>query len=113
MCIEEKKDKLQAYKAPSLEFTVERSEVVHTVLQVAIARNTAVTRLSIPRPWVAATATGRHLEGARGTLPVLDRDLMSVSAAVTKPFLIKEGICHHWKKGGGLTGSGYTSSILG
>lgn len=85
MCIEEEKRQAASPQAPGLEFTVERSEVVHTILQVAVARNIAVSRPSIPRPWEAATVWGRYPEGARGTLPVLDR--FDVSAATTNVFI--------------------------
>lgn len=96
-------------RAPSLEFAVERSEVVHTSSQVAIGPNSAVSVGIILRSSVAATARGRHLEGARVILPVLDR--FDVSAAATKAFI---KVCLIIGRGKlKPTASGYTSSILG
>lgn len=104
MCASKKKR-----QAPSLEFAVERSEVVHTSPQVAIVPNSAVSIPVVLGSSVAATARGRHLEGARVVLPVLDR--FDVSAAATN-VLIK--VCVIIGRGENrLTASGYTSSILG
>lgn len=104
-----RKRQAPSLKAPSLEFAVERSEVVHTSPQVAIGPNSAVSVGIILGSSVAATARGRHLEGARVILPVLDR--FDVSAAATK-VVIK--VCVIIGRGKlKLTASGYTSSILG
>lgn len=90
-------------QAQSLEFTVERSEIVHTSSDVAVLLSTAVSVPIILGSSEAAAARANHLVRARVVLPVLDR--FDVSAVTPKA--LYQGKWHHWQRWElGLTGSG-------